>query len=253
MNLTNGSRRCGFRDDILDDVRTSLRDAQSDLGQRDVPVTTLSYAQSIDGSIALSEGRTLHLSNRESQTLTHRIRSLHDAILVGINTVLADDPQLTVRLAPGKNPQPVIVDSALRFPLSARLLRDPCVRPIIATGIHACPRQEAELTAAGARVLQVPVTHEGRVDLTRLFMQLKERGFHSVMVEGGAGIITSMLASRLVDQLIVTISPRLVGGLPAIKSLSDSARAAMPQLTNLHYASLAGDLIIRGDLAPEVH
>jgi 3,4-dihydroxy 2-butanone 4-phosphate synthase/GTP cyclohydrolase II len=165
---------------------------------------------------------------------------------------VADDPQLTVRLADGANPQPVVVDSHLRFPLKANLLRDPCVRPIIATSHRSCPRKEAELIATGAQVLRVPVTADGLIDLIHLMRRLKDLGLQSVMVEGGAGIITNMLASGLADQLLITIAPRFVGGLRAVKQLPNNPRVQMPRLTNLHYASLAGDLIVRGDIVHEV-
>ncbi len=248
MNFIDGSQPCVFRDDIVDDVRCFLFRAQQHIRSCATPVTTLTYAQSIDGCIALSQGRTLQLSNPETQRLTHELRSMHDAILVGINTVLSDDPRLTVRLTRGENPQPVIVDSCLRFPLDAQLLRDPCVRPIIATSQQACARKKAELTAAGAQVLHVPVTAEGRVDLQQLMAELKQRGLRSVMVEGGATMITSILASRLADQLLLTISPRFVGGLRSVRALSDGARDGMPRLSNLQFSSLAGDVVIRGDL-----
>src|SRR5262249_3832268 len=83
------------------------------------PFVTLSYAQSVDGSIAARPGQPLALSGAQSMTLTHQLRVAHDAILVGIGTVLADNPRLTVRLVEGKNPQPIVADSHLRFPLSA--------------------------------------------------------------------------------------------------------------------------------------
>lgn len=248
MNLINGSQPCVFRENILDDVRCFLNRARQQILIRATPVTTLTYAQSLDGCIALSEGRTLQLSNEQTQRLTHQIRSMHDAILVGINTVLSDDPQLTVRLSRGPNPQPVVVDSGLRFPMDARLLQDPCVRPIIATSHQACPRRTAELRAAGAEILHVPVTEDGRVDLRQLMVVLKQRGLQSLMIEGGATIITSVLAAGLADQLLVTIAPRFVGGLRSVKLVSDDEREGMPRLRNLQFSSLAGDVVIRGDL-----
>jgi riboflavin-specific deaminase-like protein len=251
MNLINGSCAAAFRADIFEDVQIALNRAENRFRHRDFPIVTLTYAQSIDGSIALPDGETLQLSNIESQRLTHRVRSLHDAILVGINTVLNDDPRLTVRLASGQNPQPVVVDSCLRFPLQARLLRDPCVPPIVAAGTAACSRKEAMLVDAGAQVLRVPETPSGLVDLTELMLRLKQMGFHSVMVEGGTRIITSMLSSGLVDQLLITIAPRLVGGMRAIDVLPESVRAGLSRLHNLHFASLEGDLVIRGDLETE--
>lgn len=90
-----------------------------------LPFVTVSYAQSLDGCLASHDHRALALSGQASMTLTHRIRAVHDAILVGVQTVLNDDPMLTVRLVEGEHPQPIVLDSRLRFPMSARLLTHP--------------------------------------------------------------------------------------------------------------------------------
>ena len=107
---------------------TRRRNAESGL-----PSVTLSYAQSLDGCIAVKPGSPIRLSSPESEAMTHSVRGVHDAILVGIGTVLADDPGLTVRLAKGVQPQPVILDSKLRFPIDAQLLGGSNLRPWIAT------------------------------------------------------------------------------------------------------------------------
>ncbi len=99
-----------------------LADVTEHRTQTGRPLVSLCYAQSLDGSLAARGGKTLRLSGPESMALTHRLRAAHDAILVGIGTILADNPSLTVRYAAGKNPQPVILDSSLRFPLNANLL-----------------------------------------------------------------------------------------------------------------------------------
>jgi riboflavin-specific deaminase-like protein len=232
--------------DIIDKMRIRLAQAGHRSEVRPSPVITLTYAQSLDGSIAPFEGGTLQLSNPESHRLTHQIRALHDAILVGVNTVLCDDPRLTVRLSSGKNPQPIVLDSRLRFPLEANLLRDPCVRPIIATGKFACENKAQQLTAAGARVIRVPLRDDGLIDLFQLLPRIKQMGFDSVMVEGGAKVITSVLASRIADQLLLAISPRFVGGLRAVNPTQTGAQ--MPQLHDVHYQLMAGDLVIWGQL-----
>src|SRR5205823_12555295 len=101
------------------------------------PFVTLSYAQSVDGSIAARPGQPLALSGALSMTLTHQLRAAHDAILVGIGTVLADNPRLSVRLVEGKDPQPIVADSRLRLPLSANLLYQHPLSPWIASGDQA--------------------------------------------------------------------------------------------------------------------
>ncbi len=234
--------------DVFEKLRNRLAQLRHRLGDRPSPIITLTYAQSIDGCIAPIGGGTLQLSNPKTQRLTHQIRALHDAILVGINTVLCDDPRLTVRLTPGSNPQPIILDSQLRFPLGANLLQDPFLRPIIATGPRACDNKADRLIAAGARVIRVPLQADGLIDLSQLMPRIKQMGFHSVMVEGGAKVITNMLASQIADQLLLAIAPRFVGGLHAVNPTH--ARQQMPQLHDVHYQSMAGDLVVWGRLEP---
>ncbi len=108
---------------VMDRVKTALAAASEHRQRTGRPLVTLSYAQSLDGSIADRPGRPLSLSGSQCMTLTHGLRASHDAILVGIGTVLADNPRLNVRLVTGESPQPVIVDSRLRFPPYANLLR----------------------------------------------------------------------------------------------------------------------------------
>lgn len=210
------------------------------------PFVTLSYAQSLDGSITKQRGQPLALSGQESLTLTHQLRANHDAILVGIGTVLADDPRLTVRLVDGSNPQPIIVDSQLRLPLTARLLSDHPCNPIIATTETADLQKEALLVAAGAIVLRLPATANGQVSLLALLKTLGQRGIKNLMVEGGAGIITSFLAARLVDRLVITVTPLLVGGLNAVGNLNGYG---MPQINNPHTQWLGKDMVLSGDVS----
>ncbi len=236
------------RDDgVLSRLRDNLRQAGERRGREAVPSVTLSYAQSLDGSIAAEPGKPLQLSNAESQALTHRLRSVHDGVLVGINTLLSDDPRLTVRLVAGKNPQPVVVDSLLRSPVGARLLRAPCVPPIIATTERSSAVREKQLLAAGAHVVRLPSQPDGRVDLHMLLRHLYELGIRSLMVEGGAGVITDFLARQLVDQMVITIAPQFVGGLSAVKpSLPKTVGSGT--LTNVQYESFAGDLVVYAEV-----
>jgi 3,4-dihydroxy 2-butanone 4-phosphate synthase/GTP cyclohydrolase II len=217
-----------------------------------LPFITLSYAQSVDGCIAASSGKPLALSGRQSLTLTHEIRAAHDAILVGIGAVLADDPQLTVRLVKGKDPQPVVVDSKLRLPLKCHLLQNCFAPPWIATTDAADIERQKILEAAGARVLRLPANAKGQVDLPSLLKRLGELGIHRVMVEGGASIITSFLSERLVDHLVLTVAPMVVGGLPAVSRLGDDMvfggdSKYFPRLRNLRHQLVGDDMVFWGD------
>jgi GTP cyclohydrolase II len=212
------------------------------------PYITVAYAQSLDGSIAATPGRMLRLSNSVSQAMTHHLRSRHDAILVGINTVLADDPRLTVRFADGKDPRPVVIDGRLRTPLRARLLHGPAGGPIIATSETACFEKEDRLREAGAKIVRVPSGQDGRLDLGLLMARLRTMQIGSVMVEGGAGILSSFLAAHLADQVVITVSPRFIGELAAVSAGEGPRCSVMPRLRNVRYQSLAGDLIVWASL-----
>jgi riboflavin-specific deaminase-like protein len=230
---------------ILDQVGEFLKSAAAHRRRTGYPVVTLSYAQSLDGSIADRPGRPLALSGPEAMAMTHGLRGSHEAILVGIGTVLADNPRLNVRLAAGADPQPVVVDSRLRFPPYANLLKNRRP-PWIATNAGADAERQQVLEAAGARVLRLP-GNNGWIDLAGLLENLGSMGINSLMVEGGAQIITSFLASRLVDQVVLTIAPLLVGGLRVVNHLGHLSRRRFPRLKNLSYQQLGDDLALRGE------
>jgi 3,4-dihydroxy 2-butanone 4-phosphate synthase/GTP cyclohydrolase II len=179
------------------------------------PWVTLSYAQSLDGSIATQRSAPLALSDAATLRITHGLRSKHSAILVGIGTLLADDPQLNVRLVTGSDPQPVVLDRQLRFPLDARLMRGQ-KSPWIFTNNKAQPEREANLTKAGVRVFR---SNNEMHSIGDILSVLDREGMSSVMVEGGAGVITSFLQAQLVDLIVLTIAPRLVGGVRGIENL----------------------------------
>ena len=223
----------------------SISDWLAAAGVRGRTRVTLSYAQSLDGSITARRGQPLPLSGPESLTLTHRLRAMHDGILVGIGTLLSDDPSLTVRLVEGQDPQPVVLDSRLRFPTGARLLSTGGPPPWIAALEGADPQKHAALQAAGARLLFLPPGEDGRLSLPALLACLYGLGVSSLMVEGGARVITSFLAARMVDQVVITLAPLFVGGLPAVDAILPSL-PNFPRLQNIEYQRLGDDLIVYG-------
>jgi riboflavin-specific deaminase-like protein len=182
------------------------------------PVVTLSYAQSFDGSLAARPGAALFLSGEESKRMTHQLRAAHGGILVGIGTVLADDPRLTARLAGGPHPQPVILDRMLRIPAESRLLTRAEKMPWILCGPSASPQRRRELEGRGAGVIVVEENDDNHIHLGKALLRLYLLGLSSLMVEGGARVITSFLRERLVDQAVVTIAPVWIGGMPALES-----------------------------------
>jgi 3,4-dihydroxy 2-butanone 4-phosphate synthase/GTP cyclohydrolase II len=207
------------------------------------PFVTVSYAQSIDGSIAHRYKKPIALSGPKSLMLTHQIRACCDCILVGIGTVLADNPRLSVRKIKGQNPQPVILDTRLRTPLDSKLVQRKDLSPWIINGQNHSNERIPALINAGARPLRCSTGHDGRIDLEALMNLLSELKINSIMVEGGARVITSFVNSRLVDQFIITIAPRLVGGLQV---LDFDGVGAMPilDLKQVHYQHLDDDIIM---------
>ena len=207
------------------------------------PLVTVSYAQSVDGSIATRNREQLRLSSPQSMVVTHRIRAACDAILIGINTLLVDNPLLTVRLAEGANPQPIVLDSTLRIPLQARLLERTDHRCWLACTDTSEPERIDAVKNRGAEVIHCRRDCQGRVDLPHLLFQLGERGIRSIMVEGGGQVITSFIEARLVDQMIITIAPRLVGGLPVLDRPAASNGSRL-HLDPIFYQPCGPDIIL---------
>ena len=212
------------------------------------PFVTLSYAQSLNGSITTKRGDTVALSNHESLVMTHQLRANHDAIMVGIGTALSDNPRLTVREAAGANPQPIVLDSRLRFPLDAKLLESPDINPWIITTKRADQNRRKALESAGAHVLCFPSDDLGNVDLPVLLSHLYDQGISSLMVEGGTRIISSFYQTQAIDRLIITVTPRFFGGLNAIENSPDAKLDDIPHLRHLNHQTMGTDIILFGDL-----
>ena len=227
----------------IEDLKACLSKAEAFRVRHNRPFVTVSYAQSVDGSIASKNRLPIQLSGPESAVLTHQIRAASDAILIGIGTLLTDDPRLTVRLAQGRNPQPIVLDTYLRTPVSARLVTQSDVSPwIIKSEDNHGKRMEA-LKKAGATPLPCATSRDGKIDLHALMAMLDEKQINSIMVEGGAKVITSFVRSQLIDQFIITVSPRLVGGLQVIDSNGLNLKTSL-MLAYVSYQRLGNDLII---------
>jgi 3,4-dihydroxy 2-butanone 4-phosphate synthase/GTP cyclohydrolase II len=209
----------------------------------DRPFVTLSYAQSLDGSIAQRDGRPLALSSPPSLFRTHVLRARHDGLLVGVGTILADDPQLTVRHAAGPDPQPVILDTHLRTPLPSRVLSNPR-RPWFVAGSPVAAARRAPLVAAGAQVLEAARSPDNLIDLPSALALLAARGLRSLMVEGGSRVLRSFLAARLVDWVVITLAPTFVAGKPVLPS----APGDLPGIRLLGWEPSGPDLILWGEL-----
>lgn len=210
------------------------------------PLVTLSYAQSLDGSLTVRRGMPVGLSGPQSQRLTHYLRANHDAILVGIGTVLSDDPQLTVRLVSGKNPQPIVLDSRLRIPPECQLLRRQNNKAWVACAMTAEETRQTALLREGIELIRLPRRGDRGLDLSALLEELWRRGIQAVMVEGGAKVLTSFLTERLADVAVITIVPRWLGGLNVISRQRSADH--LPSLSDAHYGVFGRDVVTYGVL-----
>lgn len=217
------------------------------------PHVTLKAALTLDGKIAAADGTSQWITGEAARLEGHRLRFAADALLVGIGTVLADDPRLTVRHPelPPKEPLRVVVDSRLRIPASARLLQsgDPG-RAVIACVAPAPPGPAARLRAEGARVLELP-DDGGRVDVRALLGALRDLEVLAVLVEGGGELAGALLDAGLVDRVAFFVAPRLLGGRDAPGPAGGRGRALKDAvvLANVTTRRLAEDLLVEGDVA----
>jgi diaminohydroxyphosphoribosylaminopyrimidine deaminase/5-amino-6-(5-phosphoribosylamino)uracil reductase len=215
---------------ILEQAARMLNEVYFHYIRTGLPFITIKYAQSLDGRIATLQGNSRWISSERARKFTHRLRAQHDAIMVGRGTALADDPLLTVRLVKGKNPLRICLDSKLRIPLSAQVLQDDGKTLIVTTDEHGKDKIE-KIRQLGKEVLVNQSGADGRVNLRPLMKVLAERGIASILVEGGAEVITSLLKEGLVNRMVVIVAPLILGkGTEAIGDLGivDLKRAIRP-------------------------
>ncbi|HNW61228.1 MAG TPA: bifunctional diaminohydroxyphosphoribosylaminopyrimidine deaminase/5-amino-6-(5-phosphoribosylamino)uracil reductase RibD [bacterium] len=216
----------------------------------DRPLVTLKVAQSLDGRIATSTGHSKWISSKESRIEAHRLRSRHDALLIGINTVLADDPQLTVRLVEAVSPHRLVLDSHLRVPLDARIIADSMPhRTTIVTTPVASKEKISRIQEKGASVLVLPEDERGWVDQQALWRKLAETGCTSVLIEGGSVVATACLKTHAVDRIALFIAPKIIGsGIDAIGDLGIRALPTAIQIEEMKVDILPVDILVQGQV-----
>jgi GTP cyclohydrolase II len=214
----------------------------------DRPYVVLTYAQTVDGRIATAVGDSASLCGHEERCVSHALRAACDAVMVGVGTVLRDDPQLIVRLVPGTSPLRVVLDSTLRMPSTARMLDGDPVTMVLTTD-RAAERDRERLRALGAGIRVIPEGPAG-VDLPAALRVLRELGVRTLLVEGGARVITALLGGRLVDRLVVRTASKIIG--TGIEAVGDLGVARMTQGISLRNRCMhvtPDDVITAWDLA----
>jgi diaminohydroxyphosphoribosylaminopyrimidine deaminase/5-amino-6-(5-phosphoribosylamino)uracil reductase len=217
------------------------------------PFVTLKCAISLDGKIATRTGASRWITGDLARAEVHRLRHATDAILVGIGTVLQDDPLLTTRLPDrrGVHALRVIVDSTLRLPLQAHVAQvAPDCRTLVATTDRAPAERQRQLQAQGIEIVALPAYDDGRVDLEVLLRQLGTRGVASVLVEGGATLSATLLRRRLVDKVLFFVAPKIIGGdgISVIGACGVESMEQVVRLRDLTWQPLGADVVLQAYL-----
>ena len=213
------------------------------------PYVVLKYAQTLDGRIATRAGDSKWISSDAERRGSHALRAACDAVVVGIGTVLVDDPQLTVRLVPGASPLRVVLDTMLRLPLDAKILGD-AAPTLVVTTERSDPSRRKALQARGVAVHVVKADVPWGVDLEATLRLLRASGVRVLLVEGGGAVITSFLRGRLVDRLIVGVAPTILGaGTEAVGDLQTARVADGLRLRGRVVHMVGDDVLVAGNLS----
>jgi diaminohydroxyphosphoribosylaminopyrimidine deaminase/5-amino-6-(5-phosphoribosylamino)uracil reductase len=214
------------------------------------PLVTLKFAQTLDGRIATATGDSRWISNLAARRFAHRLRAANDAIAVGVGTIRQDDPELTTRLVKGRNPLRVILDSRLSLPETARVLTSSReAATLIVTTDQADPEKRERLEARGITIETVSARPGGEVDLAAMLTCLGKREVSSLLVEGGAGLLTSFISQSLADRLILVLAPKIVGS--GVNSLGDLGVRQMEEaivVKDFSLRRLGDNLVLKGRL-----
>ncbi|CQR74566.1 Riboflavin biosynthesis protein RibD [Sporomusa ovata DSM 2662] len=214
-----------------------------------MPFGVLKTAMSLDGKIAAYTGHSKWITGPAAREYVHRLRDIYDGILVGIGTVLTDNPRLTTRLpAGGQNPVRIVIDTMARTPLTANVVTDKQATTIIAVSQAAPPERIAALQSHGVEVLVLAQTPLG-VNLRQLFTILGERRITSVFVEGGAAINASLLTANLIDKVYCFIAPKILGGKAAPGPVGGTGVETVDQailLEDIATQTIGTDVLLNG-------
>lgn len=249
-------------DRVLADLHAA-RSAHAAAASPSRPFVLLTWAQSADGYISTSRSSQTHISCSESAAMTQALRAANDTILVGVQTVLTDNPRLNTRIdgrPPDPRPAAVVLDTRLRTPGDAKLVatrRGSGVQVLIYCGnsprVGKDEKDNSMWVAEEEHVERVSVgtSRDGKVDLGEVLSDLHERGYQGVMVEGGSQVLSSFLESGLCDFVVVTIAPVFLGcGVAGIACAEPSGRGplVLPSLVDLNWRQIGSDIVLSGRL-----
>jgi diaminohydroxyphosphoribosylaminopyrimidine deaminase/5-amino-6-(5-phosphoribosylamino)uracil reductase len=242
--------------DVCRDQATRLNESFFKHTRTKVPFVVLKMAATLDGRIATRTGDARWVTGAEARARVHGLRHAMDAIMVGVGTVLADDPQLTTRLdtGPGVDPTRIILDTRLRMPDTARMLQQASAAETwVVCGPGTAVDAKKRLTDQGALILEAELA-DGRIDLAALMRELGARGVTSLLIEGGAQVAAAALKANVVDKALFFYAPKILGGDDGIPICSGPGPEKMSESLPLHRLEVERvgvDVLVSGYLQPE--
>lgn len=213
------------------------------------PFVVLKAAMTLDGKIATATGQSKWITNETSRAYGYKLRDIYDGIMVGINTVIEDNPMLTSRVDGGKNPIRIVVDSSLKIDINANLVQDKSAKTIIATTDKADKDKILKLQAQDVDVIVVDKDENDKVDIEKLLDILGQQNICSILVEGGATLSGSFVAKKLVDKVYFFIAPKIVGGKEAKTPVAGTGILNLQEalaLKDIQIEKLEEDILIIG-------
>ena len=213
------------------------------------PFVVLKAAMTLDGKIATATGQSKWITNETSRAYGYKLRDIYDGIMVGINTVIEDNPMLTARVDGGKNPIRIVVDSSLKIDINANVVQDKSVKTIIATTDKADKDKILKLQAQDIDVIVVDKDENDKVDIEKLLDILGQQNICSILVEGGATLSGSFVAKKLVDKVYFFIAPKIVGGKEAKTPVAGTGILNLQEalaLKDIQIEKLEEDILIIG-------
>jgi diaminohydroxyphosphoribosylaminopyrimidine deaminase/5-amino-6-(5-phosphoribosylamino)uracil reductase len=213
------------------------------------PFIVLKAAMTLDGKIATATGQSKWITNETSRAYGYKLRDIYDGIMVGINTVIEDNPMLTVRVDGGKNPIRIVVDSSLKIDINANVVQDKSAKTIIATTDKANKDKILKLQAQDVDVIVVDKDENDKVDIEKLLDILGQQNICSILVEGGATLSGSFAAKKLVDKVYFFIAPKIIGGKEAKTPVAGTGILNLQEalaLKDIQIEKLEEDVLIIG-------
>lgn len=213
------------------------------------PFVVLKAAMTLDGKIATATGQSKWITNETSRAYGYKLRDIYDGIMVGINTVIEDNPMLTARVDGGKNPIRIVVDSNLKIDINANVVQDKSAKTIVATTDKADKDKILKLQAQNVDVIVVDKDENDKVDIEKLLNILGQQNICSILVEGGATLSGSFVAKKLVDKVYFFIAPKIVGGKEAKTPVAGTGILNLQEalaLKDIQIEKLEEDILIIG-------